>query len=63
MEMMIPCVVTYRIYAEDEETAIKLCDTTNHKELKPLMNRRIKLKATVYEMGRSLIKLVKVFRA
>lgn len=62
VECITPCIITYRIYAEDENDAINQVNKAHPINIKPNINLKKLIKATVYDSGSSLIRLIKNFR-
>jgi hypothetical protein len=61
METLVPCVITYRIYAKTEEDAIAMTKKATPTSVRPNISLKRVLKATVYDAGSSIVKLVKSF--
>lgn len=64
VEFLIPTTITYRVQAETEQDALKEIDKPSARRVHavPKDNRKIKLKATVYQPNSNLIKLSKTYR-
>lgn len=60
-ETLTPCLITYRVYAESEEDAIALTKRAIPISVRPNISLKRVLKATVYDAGTSIVKLVKSF--
>jgi hypothetical protein len=61
IETLTPCTITYRIYAENEEDAITMTKRATPTSVRPNISLKRLLKATVYDAGTSVVKLVKSF--
>lgn len=67
LEALVPTTITYTINAADEHEAIK--ELERNATLRPIsmpqqqLHRKIRLKATVYQGGTSMIKLSKNYRS
>lgn len=61
-EALVPTLITYRIKAESPEEALKLFHKSNPTKVIPQLLRKRNLKATIYEAGKSIIKLTKYFQ-
>lgn len=61
VEAMVPATISYRVYAEDEESAIKLIDRQSPTHFQPKINAGKKIKIMVYNSGSNIIRLVKNF--
>jgi len=62
LEVLCPCVITYRIFAEDENVALLNIDKQTPKNVKPDIRRKRNIKATVYDSGTNNVKITKAFR-
>lgn len=62
VEALVPTILTYRIYAEDEHDALKQIDKKHPISVKPNIAMKRTIKATVFEMGSLMVKLVRNFR-
>ena len=62
METLCPCLITYRVYAEDEHDAIIQIKGKQPTNVRPNVALKRDIKATVYDAGSSFIRLVKSFR-
>jgi hypothetical protein len=60
-EVMLPATLTYRVFAFDEEDALKEMMKRPPNDLKPKLAAKKLLKATVYQAGTTLIKAIKNF--
>lgn len=61
VEAMVPAVISYRVFAEDEESAIKQIDRQTPTHFQPKINLSKKIKIMVYNSGSTIIRLVKNF--
>lgn len=59
VEALVPTTLTYRVYAENEEEALKLINKQLPTNVKPRVIQKKPLKATVYELGSLIVKLIK----
>lgn len=62
LECNMPCTLTYRILADDENDAILQIRKHSPNNIKHNINLKRDIKATVYEAGYLMIKLIKNFR-
>lgn len=65
LDVLIPTTITYRINATSEQEAIRELEKQSAPvkiALKYNTHKQIKLKATVYSAGTSMIKFSKVYR-
>jgi len=62
VEALVPGILTYRVFAETEEDALKQCEKKTPNGFKPSLSLRRMIKATVYLAGSSVVKLVKNFK-
>jgi hypothetical protein len=62
IEALVPCILTYRILAEDESAALDAAIKTPPNHIKPNGRARSFIKATVYNAGSMVIKLTKAFK-
>jgi hypothetical protein len=64
VEFLIPTTITYRVSATNEHEALKEVEkiSAQKKSQQQHLNRKIKLKATVYNPSSSMIKLSKIYR-
>jgi hypothetical protein len=62
LECLVPCIVQYRIYADDEQDALQQMDKKTPSSIKPNIFRKKNIKATIYDAGSSLIRHIKNFR-
>jgi hypothetical protein len=63
LECMVPCIVQYRVFADDEQDALQQMDKKTPSSVKPNILRKKNVKATIYDAGSSLIRYIKNFRA
>lgn len=61
VETLTPCLLTYRVYAKDEEEAVALIKKSSPINVRPNVSMKRLIKATVYDAGTSVVKLVKSF--
>jgi hypothetical protein len=59
VEALCPCIITYRIYAEDEHDALDQIDKKAPTSIRPNIYKKRNIKAVVYNSGSSLIKLIR----
>lgn len=62
LEALVPCALTYRVYAFDEQEALLLVDKQPPTSIKPNVQQKRKIKATVYNAGSSMIRFIKNFK-
>jgi hypothetical protein len=62
LECMVPCLVSYRVLAEDENDAIAQIEKRAPTGIKPNISKKRNIKATVYDAGSSIIRFAKSFR-
>ena len=62
LECLVPCTLTYRIFAEDENAALLNIDKQAPRDMKPNIRRKKNIKATVYDSGSSILRLTKAYR-
>ncbi len=60
IEALVPCQITYRVYAFDEDEALRETKKRPPTKVQPNINQKRDLKATIYDAGSLIIK--KVFR-
>jgi hypothetical protein len=58
----VPCLITYRVLADDENAAINQIGKIDPISVKPTISQKRDIKALVYDAGSSLLKLTKIFR-
>jgi len=63
VECLIPTLLTYRIYADDENDALEQIAKKPPTQMKPNLLLKKIIKATVYIAGSSMVKLTKSFRS
>jgi hypothetical protein len=62
LEATAPFTISYRVFAEDEEEALKIFEKSPVVNIsRPQLSRMRKMKATVYVSGTNLVKKVKSF--
>jgi hypothetical protein len=61
VEVICPTTLTYRVYAETESDALELIKKISPTSIKPDINRKKLVKASVYDAGGSIIKHTKVY--
>lgn len=62
LEANVPCLITYRIYADDEHDALTQIGKKAPTSVKPNISQKRDIKALIYEAGSSILKLTKTFR-
>lgn len=64
LDILVPTTITYRVSALNEQEALKEIDKSSARKLsiQQHLNRRIRLKATVYAQGTSMVKFSKTYR-
>lgn len=62
IEAIVPCILTHRILAEDENTALEIAMKQPPNNIKPNGRPRNFIKATVYNAGSLLVKLTRSFK-
>jgi hypothetical protein len=62
IEALVPCLLTYRILADDEKSAIEQAIKIPPNHIKPNGRPRNFIKATVYAAGSLWVKLTKSFK-
>ena len=62
IEALVPCLLTYRILADDENSAIEQAIKIPPNHIKPNGRPRNFIKATVYAAGSLWVKLTKSFK-
>lgn len=64
VDFLIPTTITYRVSAETEEEALKEIEKLSARKVSTQqhLQRKIKLKATVYQSYSNMIKLSKTYR-
>jgi len=58
----IPALITFRVFAENEEQALEMINRQTPTNIRYEVLKRVNIKATVYEAGMAIIKLIKNFR-
>jgi hypothetical protein len=59
VECLVPTILIYRVYADDEQEALQLITKKPPIQMKPNLLLKKLIKATVYMAGSSTMKLVK----
>jgi hypothetical protein len=59
LEAQIPCIVKYRVLAESAEEALEEIKRSPPVNVKPILNQKRDIKATVYNSGSSMIQYIK----
>ena len=59
LEAQIPCIVKYRVLAESPEEALEEVKRLPPAHVKPILNQKRDIKATVYSAGSSMIQYIK----
>lgn len=59
VSVLVPAIFLYRVEAENEQEAIKNCDKLKPKNIKLEYNKKINIKALVYQAGTYMLKLSK----
>lgn len=64
VEFLIPTTITYRVSAANENEALKEIEKISARKMSQQqhLNRKIKLKATVYKPSSNMVKLSKNYR-
>lgn len=62
LEALVPTTLTYRVFAEDEEEALKQIEKKAPTGVKPNILQKKSIKATVYAAGSLMIKKIKNYR-
>lgn len=62
LECLVPCTVSYRILAEDENDALSQIDKKTPTAIKPNISKKRNIKATVYDAGSSIMRFMKSFK-
>ncbi len=64
IDYLVPTTITYKITAENEQEALKQIDKAplSNNNVKHNLQRKIKLKAKVFQAGTSMVKLTKIYR-
>lgn len=64
LEILVPTTITYRVEAINETEALKEVDKISAKKIatKQNLTRRIKIKATVYNVNTTMMRLSKTYR-
>lgn len=62
LEALVPCTLTYRVFAYDEHSALEEIARKTPANVKPNVSLKRDIKATVYDAGTSIIRFAKSFR-
>ena len=62
LEATVPCMITYRVLADDEQDAIAQMKWKAPTGVRPDVSRKRDIKATVYDSGSAIIRFAKTFR-
>jgi hypothetical protein len=65
LSALVPCTISYRIYATDEQDAlnqIKNKPPSSRNDIIPNVSQKRDIKALVYNAGSSILKLSKIFK-
>jgi hypothetical protein len=62
LEVLVPTTFTFRVEAENEDKAVENINKLKPKNIKPDYNKKINLKASVYQAGTHMLKLTKVLK-
>lgn len=64
IEFLVPTTITYKVSAENEHEALKKIDKipASQSHIRYNLQRKIKLKAVVYQGGTSMVKFTKTYR-
>jgi hypothetical protein len=62
LDALVPCTITYRVFAENENDALLNIDKQTPRNVKPDIRRKRNIKATVYDSGTNNVKITKAFR-
>lgn len=64
IDYLVPTTITYRVSAENEHEAMKAVDKipASRSHVKHNLQRKIKLKAKVFQSGTSIVKFTKTYR-
>jgi hypothetical protein len=61
VEVQLPAIITYRVYAETPEEALLLAERASPNHVKHNLHQKKVIKAQVYLSGTSMLKFVKNF--
>lgn len=62
LEATVPCLITYRILADDEQDALNQMKTKAPDSVRPNVSKKKDIKATVHDAGSSILRFTKTFR-
>lgn len=62
VECNLPATVTYKVLAESPEKALEMIKNQSPIAVKYHLPKKMNLKATIYDFGTTIIKLIKKFR-
>ena len=64
IDYLVPTTVTYKVTAENEHEALKQVDKipASRSHVKHNLQRKIKLKAKVFQAGTSIVRFTKTYR-
>lgn len=65
IECLVPTTITYTVSAENEHEALKQIDKipSSRSHVKHNLQRKVKLKAVVFNSGTNMVKLTKTYRS
>jgi hypothetical protein len=62
LDALVPCTITYRVFAENENDALLNIDKQTPRNVKPDVRRKKNIKAIVCDAGSNIAKLTKAYR-
>lgn len=62
LEALVPCTITYRVFADNEQDAVTQINKKDPISVRPNIRHKRDIKAVVYDAGSSLIRFAKTFR-
>jgi hypothetical protein len=62
LDALVPCTITYRVYADDEHDALNELKKKAPSSVKPNISQKRDIKAMIYDAGSSILRLTKTFR-
>jgi len=62
LEALVPCTITYRIFADDEHDALAQMSKKSPSGVRPNVAKKRDIKAVVYDAGSSIVRFAKTFR-
>jgi hypothetical protein len=62
LDAMVPCTITYRVFAFDEHEALTLLPRAIPNNVKHNLHQKRNIKAIINDAGSSLIRLIKNFK-